>query len=111
VRAFNIDILVRPNHSAAHAISFPSDGPVEVANVLPTVESDHRPQITFLGPREDWRKAQKKYRSLYSTDAVAPYQYLAACKGLRHPLSAEIRVDTTASMCALMASDQAAIEG
>jgi hypothetical protein len=111
VRAFNIDILVRPNHSTAHAICFPSDGPVEVANVLPTVGSDHRPQVTFLGPRETWRKAQKRYRSLYSIDGVAAYQYLAAWKGLRHPLFAESRADTTASMRALLATEQGAIEG
>jgi hypothetical protein len=52
VRAFNIHILVRPNHSTAHAICFPSDGSVEVANVLPTVGNDRCPQGTFLGPRE-----------------------------------------------------------
>jgi hypothetical protein len=34
-RAFNINILIHPNHSTAHSIVFPSDGPVEVAKVLP----------------------------------------------------------------------------
>jgi hypothetical protein len=111
VRAFNIDILVLPNHSTAHAICFPSDGPVEVANVLPTVGSDHRQMVTFLGPREAWIKARKRYRSLFSIDGVAAYLYLAACKGLRHPLFAKIRVDTAACMRAILAAEQAAIEG
>ncbi|CAN0421335.1 unnamed protein product [Lampetra planeri] len=64
-RAFNIEILVRSNHSTAHAIVFPSDVPVEVAKQLPIISDKHLPQLTFLGPRDAWCKAHNRFRALY----------------------------------------------
>jgi hypothetical protein len=42
---------------------------------------------------------------------VAAYQHLAAWQGLRHPLLAEIRVYSTASMRAILEAEGAAVEG
>ena len=94
-RAFHIDILVRSNHSTAHAICFPSDGPSEVAKVLPNVSDSRRVQVTFLGPRDAWRKTQLRFRAIYELDVCGAFAWLNVWKGLRHPSYVDVFIDHT----------------
>ena len=50
VRLYNINIQIRENHSTNHSIAFPMDGPVECLKVVPCVDINHLPHVTFLGP-------------------------------------------------------------
>ena len=109
-RAFNINILIRPNHSTAHSIVFPSDGPVEVAKVLPHATPDQRPQVTFLGSRDAWRKAKGRYRSLYELDVSGTYSWLRTWVALGHPQFADIEIDNSGPMHERLATEAAAIE-
>ncbi len=50
VRLHNINLQIQANHSTNHSIAFPISGPMECSKVLPYVDANHRPQVTFLGP-------------------------------------------------------------
>jgi hypothetical protein len=43
-------ISVSGKHFTGHAIYFPSDSPSKVADVLPRVDADGMPRVTFTGP-------------------------------------------------------------
>ncbi len=75
-RCFNINIKLMANHSTGHSIVFPCDGPLETAKVLPCSHTDCRPQITFLGPKESWRKTKHLYKYLYELDVEGAYQWM-----------------------------------
>jgi hypothetical protein len=49
------------------------DGPVECLKVLPCVDINHRPHVTFLGPRDAWRKMAHKYKHLFEMDTKLAY--------------------------------------
>jgi hypothetical protein len=49
VRLYNINLQIRANHSTNHSIAFPITGPMGCSKVLPYVDANHRPQVTFLG--------------------------------------------------------------
>ncbi len=44
------------------------DGPVECLKVLPCVDINHRPNVTFLGPRDAWRKTANKCKHHFEMD-------------------------------------------
>ncbi len=54
---YNIDLQIQPNHSTNHSIAFPMKGPVECLKKLPSVDEKYWPQVTFLGPRDEWIKS------------------------------------------------------
>jgi hypothetical protein len=91
-RAYNIDILIRSNHSTAHAIAFPSDGPVEMAKVLPW-QGTLPIKTTYLGPGDSWRKKAKRFRSLVAVNSKDCYTMLEMWKGLRNPYFEGIVID------------------
>ncbi len=51
---------------------------MECSKVLPCVDANanHRPQVTFLGPRDEWRKEAGKYKYLYEMDTETAYNWL-----------------------------------
>jgi hypothetical protein len=53
VRLYNINLQIQANHSTSHSIAFPITGPMECSKVLPYVDANHQPQVTFLGPRDE----------------------------------------------------------
>ncbi len=57
---YNIDLQIQANHSTNHSIAFPMTGPMECSKVLPCTDVDHRPQVTFLGPWDEWCKVAGK---------------------------------------------------
>jgi hypothetical protein len=61
------------------------NGPVECSKVLPCVNSDHWPQVTFLGPKDEWRKVAGRYKYLYEMDAENAYDWLCVWVDAKHP--------------------------
>jgi hypothetical protein len=68
VRLYNIDLQIRANHSTNHSITFPMSGPIECLKKLPYLDEKYCPQVTFLGPPDEWMKKTGKYRYLYEMD-------------------------------------------
>jgi hypothetical protein len=91
-RCFNIDIKLMGNHSTGHSIAFPCDGPVETSKILPCHSPDNCPQVTFIGPKEAWRKAKKMYKYLYSLDVEEAYRWLRVWKELKNPFFENVTV-------------------
>ncbi len=56
VRSYNIDLQIQANHSTNHSIAFPMNGPMECLKKLPCLDEKYCPQVTFLGPRDEWMK-------------------------------------------------------
>jgi hypothetical protein len=56
VRLYNINFQIRANHSLNHSIAFPMNGPMECLKKLPCLDEKYCPQLTFLGPRDEWMK-------------------------------------------------------
>jgi hypothetical protein len=92
-RCFNIDIKLMGNHSTGHSIAFPCDGPVETSNVLPRYSAENWPQVTFIGPKELWRKSKGIYKYLYNLDIEGAYRWLRVWKELRNPFFEAVTVD------------------
>ncbi len=49
------------------------NGPVECLKKLPCVDEKYRPQVTFLGPQDEWVKKAGKYKYLYEMDTEIAY--------------------------------------
>jgi hypothetical protein len=73
VQLYNIDLQIRANHSTNHCIAFPMNGPVECLKKLPCLDEKYCPQVTFLGPRDEWMKKAGKYKYLYEMDTEIAY--------------------------------------
>ena len=84
IRLYNIDLQIRANHSTNHSIAFPMTGPIECSKVLPCVNSKHQPQVTFLGPKDEWRKLAGNYKYLYEMDTENAYSWLYVWVGAKH---------------------------
>ncbi len=65
VRLYNINLQIQANHSTNHSIAFPMNGPGECLKKLPCLDEKYCPQVTFLGPRDEWMKKAGKYKYLY----------------------------------------------
>jgi hypothetical protein len=55
------------------------NGPVQCLNKLPCVDEKYHPQVTFLGPRNEWMKKAGKYKYLYKMDTDIAYDWLQVC--------------------------------
>ncbi len=51
-----------------HSIAFPMNGPVECLKKLPCLDEKYHPQVTFLGPQDEWMKKEGTYKYLYEMD-------------------------------------------
>ena len=85
VRLYNINLQIQENHSTNHSITFPIDGPVENLKVLPCVDINHHPQVTFLGPQDAWHKVAHKYKHLFQMDTKIAYDWLTLWVNTNHP--------------------------
>ncbi len=52
------------------------NGPVECLKKLPCLDEKFCPQVTFLGPRDEWMKKAGKYKYLYKMDTDIAYDWL-----------------------------------
>ena len=65
VRLYNINLQIGANHSTNHCIAFPMNGLMECLKKLPCLDEKYCPQVTFLGPQDEWMKKAGKYKHLY----------------------------------------------
>jgi hypothetical protein len=61
--------------------------------VLPCVDINHRPHVTFLGPRYAWRKVAHKYKYLFEMDTKIAYDWLTFWVIANHPSFKEFTID------------------
>ncbi len=52
------------------------NGPMKCLKKLPCLDEKYRPQVTFLGPQDEWMKNAGKYKYLYEMDTDIPYDWL-----------------------------------
>ncbi|OWZ05539.1 hypothetical protein PHMEG_00022357 [Phytophthora megakarya] len=101
VRCFGIELSLSRTHSTGHSICFPSDGPLQVASILPAVDSHCLARVTFIGPAEEWRVQQQKYRKLYDIPVNDIYKWLSVLCRLNNIFREEnIEIDTSDQRCA-----------
>ena len=68
---------------------------MECSKVLPCVDADHQPQVTFFGPRDEWCKVAGKYKYLYEMDTETAYDWLQVWIGTKHPSFEGCNIDTS----------------
>ncbi len=52
------------------------NGPMECLKKLPCLDEKYCPQVTFLGPWDEWMKKAGKYKYLYKMDTDIAYDWL-----------------------------------
>ncbi len=52
---------------------------------LPCLDEKYCPQVTFLGPRDEWMKKAGKYKYLYKMDTEIAYDWLWVWVNANHP--------------------------
>jgi hypothetical protein len=52
------------------------NGPVECLKKLPCIYEKYKPQVTFLGPRDEWMKTAGKYKYIYEMDTEIACDWL-----------------------------------
>jgi len=109
-RCYNIDLNFKANHSTGHSIVFPSDGASKTSQILPWCDAKVQPQITFLGPKEQWQKEKFTYRYLYELNAKIAYEWLDVWIKLGNPMFSKITVDRSAEKCCQLENVTADIE-
>jgi hypothetical protein len=73
VQSYNIDLQIQANHSTNHSIAFPMNGPMDCLKKIPCIDEKYPPQVTFLGPRDEWMKKAGKYKYLYNMNTEVAY--------------------------------------
>ncbi|CAM9505644.1 unnamed protein product [Lampetra fluviatilis] len=66
-------------------------------------------RVTFLGPRDAWRKAQARLRGMYIIDVIGAYQWLELWTGVKHPRFDGITIDNSPEMRQRLDEEGAAI--
>jgi hypothetical protein len=59
--------------------------PVECLKKLPCLDEKYCPQVTFLGPWDEWMKKAGKYKYLYKMDTAIAYNWLRIWVNANHP--------------------------
>jgi hypothetical protein len=62
---------------------------------LPCLDEKYRPQVTFLGPRDEWMKKADKYKYLYKMDTDIAYDWLWIWVDANHPSFQNCIIDTS----------------
>jgi hypothetical protein len=70
-------------------------GPIECSKVLPCGDLDYWPQVTFLGPQDEWGKVAGIYNYLYEMDTETVYDWLQVWVGAKHPSFEGCTIDTS----------------
>ena len=60
--------------------------------MLPSVDPNRQPQITFLGPTEKWRIAKQEWKSLFQLNIDSAYEALRIWKGLKNQFFDDVEV-------------------
>jgi hypothetical protein len=74
------------------------NGPVECLKKLPCLDEMYHPQVTFLGPRDEWMKKAGKYKYLYKMDTEIAYDWLQVWVDANHPSFQNYIIDTSDSI-------------
>ena len=59
------------------------------------MDEKYRPQVTFLGPRDEWMKKAGKYKYLYKIDTEIAYNWLQVWVDANHPSFQNCIIDTS----------------
>ncbi len=62
---------------------------------LPCVDEKYCPQVTFLGPRDEWMKKAGKYKYIYKMDTEIAYNWLQVWVDANHPSFKNCIIDTS----------------
>jgi hypothetical protein len=89
---------IQANHST-NCIAFPMNGPAECLKKLLCVDEKYCPQVTFLGPRDEWMKKAGKYKYLYKMDIEIAYSWLQVWVDANHPSFQNYIIDTPDNIC------------
>jgi hypothetical protein len=92
---YNIDLQIRANHSTNHSIAFPMNGPVECLKKLLCLDEKYFPQVTFLGPWDEWMKMAGKYKYLYKMDTDIVCNWFWVWVDANHPSFQICIIDTS----------------
>jgi hypothetical protein len=71
------------------------NGPVEGLKQLRCLDEKFYPQVTFLGPQDEWMKKAGKYKYLYKMNTVIDYNWLRVCVDANHPSFQNCIIDTS----------------
>jgi hypothetical protein len=63
------------------------------------LDEKYRPQVTFLGPCDEWMKKAGKYKYLYEMDTEIAYDWLQVWVDANHPSFRNCIIDTSDSIC------------
>jgi hypothetical protein len=74
------------------------NGPVECLKTLPCVDEKYCPQVTILGPQDEWIRKAGKYKYLYKMDTEIAYDWLQVWVDANHPSFKNCIVDTSDSI-------------
>jgi hypothetical protein len=74
------------------------NGPVECLKKLLCLDEKYHPQVTFLGPWDEWMKKAGKYKYLYKMDAEIAYDWLRVWVDANHPSFQNCIIDTSDSI-------------
>jgi hypothetical protein len=74
------------------------NGPVECLKKLPCLDEKYSPQVTFLGPQDEWMKKAGKYKHLYEMDTEIAYDWLQVWVDANHPSFQSCIIDTSDSI-------------
>jgi hypothetical protein len=66
---------------------------------LPCIDEKYRPQVTFLGPRDEWMKKAGKYKYLCKMDTEIAYNWLQVWVDANHPSFKNCIIDTSDNVC------------
>jgi hypothetical protein len=95
VQLYNIDLQIQANHSTNHSIAFPMNSLVKCLKKVPCLDEKYHPQVTFLGPRDEWMRKAGKYKYLYKMDAEIAYDWLWVWFDANHPSFQNCIIDTS----------------
>jgi hypothetical protein len=62
------------------------------------LDEKYRPQVTFLGPQDEWMKKAGKYKHLYEMDTEIAYDWLRVWVDANHPSFRNCIIDTSDSI-------------
>jgi hypothetical protein len=71
------------------------NGPMECLKKIPCLDEKYPPQVTFLGPRDEWMKKAGKYKYLYEMDTEIAYDWLRVWVDANHPSFQNCIIDTS----------------
>jgi hypothetical protein len=75
------------------------NGPVECLKQIPCLDEKYCPQVTFLGPRDEWMKKAGRYKYLYEMDTEIAYNWLRVWVDANHPSFQNIIIDRSDNVC------------